>query len=357
MNHDLSTAESPTLQTGVYPPSFCSWRLVLGVAALTQVAVFMMGLGRLSTLDLNWFLSITLYAQSLALACSAGICITRAWIRRMTPRGAWVGSWLIALIMAFSWSYGAGVVSSVLGFGPGRMGLPGFMWQSLIAVALVGAALLRYLFIRAQWLAEVTAQAEARVQALQARIRPHFLFNSLNTIASLIPDEPKGAEQATLDLADLFRGSMRRADRMIRLADELELARKYGDMEQRRLGDRLTIEWRVEELPLDAQVLPMILQPLLENAVTHGIQHSTQGGKISAYGRKEQDSLVITITNPLPDAPPVFDSHEKHHGMALRNIRSRLSLAFGERASLITHQDDTQFIAVLNLPHVENTDR
>jgi two-component system sensor histidine kinase AlgZ len=187
---------------------------------------------------------------------------------------------------------------------------------------------------------------------LQARIRPHFLFNSLNTIASLIPEEPDAAERAIEDLADLFRGSMRRADSLISLSAELNLARKYLQMEQRRLGDRLTIEWQVDELPAGASILPLTLQPLLENAVAHGIQPRIEGGEIRVYGRSEKDNIVITISNPL--GPEQYISGG--HGMALANIRERLDLAFGPSSSLITHQNDQQFFAVLSLPYVENTD-
>jgi two-component system sensor histidine kinase AlgZ len=190
------------------------------------------------------------------------------------------------------------------------------------------------------------------VQALQARIRPHFLFNSLNTIASLIPDDPVNAEAATLDLADIFRGSMRRADQLISLSDELQLAHQYLDMERRRLGDRLKVEWRVEELPAGASILPLTLQPLLENAVAHGIQTLEQGGKLAVYGRAEGDLIVITISNPL--APVGSDT--SGHGMAMKNIRERLSLAFGSRAGLVTSQDKERFYAVLSLPHVKHSD-
>jgi two-component system sensor histidine kinase AlgZ len=191
------------------------------------------------------------------------------------------------------------------------------------------------------------------VQALQARIRPHFLFNSLNTIASLIPDEPEVAERATEDLADLFRGSMRRSDDLIRLADELELADKYLRMEQRRLGDRLRVDWQVSLLPADALVLPLTLQPLLENAVTHGIQPLEGGGEIRVYGRLEDDKVVITIANPYGPGGHVSAGQ----GMALTNVRERLKLAFGATASVLTHQDAEQFFAVLSLPYVESADR
>jgi two-component system sensor histidine kinase AlgZ len=339
-------------QSGVFPPSFCRWRLLLVVVLVTQISVLLMAVGSLGELNLVHLGVVSLYAQALALVTALGVCISRAWLGRLSARGAWLGSWLVAVFVALAFSYSAGIVGSVLGAGPGRQYFAMFVLQSVLAVALVSVALLRYLFIRAQWRAQVLAQSEARVQALQARIRPHFLFNSLNTIASLIPEDPANAERATEDLADLFRGSMRRADSLISLSEELSLVRKYLDMEQRRLGDRLRVDWQVSELPQSASVLPLTLQPLVENAVAHGIQPRTDGGEVRVYGRSEKENVVITICNPL--APK--NNSNRGNGMALVNIRERLELAFGPAASLITHQDDEQFFAVLSLPYVENTD-
>lgn len=339
-------------ERGVYPPSFCRWKLLLVVMAVTQVSVLLIGVGTAWEFGLAWLGMVSLYAQALALVTSLGVCVSGAWLSRISARGAWFGSWVVAVTVALAVSYSAGVVSTVLGAGPGREGFGLFVLQSVLVVALVSMALLRYLFVLAQWRAQLLAESDARVQALQARIQPHFLFNSLNTIASLISDDPVGAERATEDLADLFRGSMRRADSLISLVDELGLARKYLQMEQRRLGERLVVDWQVSELPQAASVLPLTLQPLLENAVAHGIQPRTDGGEIRVYGRSEKDIIVITICNPLgPD-----DHISKGHGMALANIRERLALAFGPLASLITHQDREQYFAVLSMPYVENTD-
>jgi len=348
----LSSNGTGTPQRGVYPPSFCRWYPLLVVAAVTQVSVLLIGVGTSWEFGLAWLGFVSLYAQALALMTALGVCVSRAWLSRLSARGAWIGTWLVAIIVALAVSYSAGVVGTVLGAGPGREGFGMFVLQSVVTVAVVSVALFRYLFVRAQWRAQLLAQSEARVQALQATIRPHFLFNSLNTIASLIPDEPVGAERATEDLADLFRGSMRRADSLISLVDELDLARKYLQMEQRRLGERLSIDWEVSELPKGASVLPLTLQPLLENAVAHGIQPRIAGGEIRVYGRSEKDNIVITICNPLgPD-----DHVSKGHGMALANIRERLELAFGPTASLITHQDSENYFAILSMPYVENTD-
>lgn len=338
--------------TGVYPPSFCNWRMLVAVMVITEVSVVLVGLGRGGFPGWRWLGLASVHAQWMALFCASGLCVTSGWTNRLSARGAWLGSWLIAVLLAALFSYASWLLieAAAPGMVSGTAGL--FVLKCVFAVGLVAVVFFRYLAIRAQWRMELMAQAEARVQALQARIRPHFLFNSLNTIASLIPDDPAGAEAATLDLADIFRGSMRRADQLIPLSDELRLARQYLDMEQRRLGDRLEVEWRVDELPPGAAVLPLMLQPLLENAVAHGVQALAQGGTIAVYGRTEGDQVVITIGNPL--APE--DTDTSGHGMAIRNISERLALAFGSRASLITTQDKEQFYAVLSLPHVEYSD-
>jgi two-component system sensor histidine kinase AlgZ len=349
---NLSAVEALEGDTAVYPPSFCGWRQLLAVVVITEVSVVLVAVGRGGLPGWQWFGMATLYAQWMALFCASGLCVTTGWTGRLSARGAWIGSWLITVLLALAFSYAAWLAA--------RLGSPGlvqdsaglFVVSSVFAVGLVSLVFFRYLVIRARWRAQLLAQAEARVQALQARIQPHFLFNSLNTIASLIPDQPDSAEAATLDLADIFRGSMRRADQLIPLADELRLARQYLDMEKRRLGGRLEIDWRVDDLPPGAAMLPLILQPLLENAVGHGVQTRPEGGTVSVYGRSEGDQVVITIGNPAAAAESASG-----HGMALRNIRERLALAFGSRASLLTNQDRERFYAVLSVPHVRHTDR
>lgn len=338
-------------QRSVFPPSFCQWRLLLAVIAVTQISVFLLAIGQLQTLSLDWLGLVSMYALILALVTAMGMCAGGVWLNRLSSRSAWLGNWLVAVIVATAFSYGAGIVGTVLGLGPGHADFHLFVLQSVLVVAVVTAALLHYLFIHAQWKAQLVAQSEARVQALQARIGPHFLFNSLNTIASLIADNPEAAERSIEDLADLFRGSMRRADHMISLSDELSLAEKYLRMEQRRLGDRFHVDWQVSDLPKGASMMPLTLQPLLENAVAHGIQSRKEGGEIRVFGRSESDKVVITISNPLGRETVNIGGR----GMALGNIKERLLLAFGPTASLITHKTDEQFFAVVTLPFVKYT--
>jgi two-component system sensor histidine kinase AlgZ len=351
-HHKTQKQEIELQSAGVYPPSFCSWRLLFAVIVITQVSVVLLGLGRGGFPTWHWLAIATIYAQWLALFCASGMCVSSGWTGRLSARGAWTGSWLIAVLLSAVFSYAVWLAAGQDGVGFISDSLAQFMLKSVFAVGLVTVVFFRYLLIRRKWRAELMAQSEARVQALQARIRPHFLFNSLNTIASLIPENPQSAEAATLDLADIFRGSMRRADQPIRLGEELQLARQYLEMEKRRLGERLEIDWRVDELPPSASVLPLMLQPLLENAVGHGVQSHPGGGKISVYGRAEGDQVVVTIGNPIA----AEGSKSSGHGMAMANISERLQLAFGARASLLTSQDAEHFYTVLSLPYVEYSD-
>lgn len=338
--------------TSVYPPTFCNWRLLLAVAVITEVCVMLVGLGPGGFPGWRWFLTASIYAQWMALFCAAGLCIVSGWTGRFSSDGAWVFSWLIVLFLAMVFSFAAWLGGGISMPGAIQDDVGMFVLKNVLAVGLVALVFFRYLVMRARWKAELLAQSEARVQALQARIQPHFLFNSLNTIASLVHDDPDNAEAATLDLADIFRGSMRRADQLIPLQAELKLARQYLAMEQRRLGERLEVDWRVDELPPGAAVLPLMLQPLLENAVAHGIQAHPEGGKLSVYGRAEGDQVVITIGNPL--APEGFSA--RGHGIAIDNIRERLVYAFGPRAQLLINRDKEQFYAVMVVPYVEHSD-
>ena len=193
---------------------------------------------------------------------------------------------------------------------------------SAISLILFGMAL-RYFYFQFATRNMVKTESSARLQALQARIRPHFLFNSLNTIASLTHDEPDKAERAIEGLADLFRASMK-ADARISLADEIELTRDYIQLESLRLDDRLRVRWQLDD-DLDGVTLPaLMLQPLVENAIYHGIEPQAEGGEVAISIRRAQQ-LEIDIANPLGTAA---GSHRQGNQMALENIRERLQLAY-----------------------------
>jgi two-component system sensor histidine kinase AlgZ len=194
------------------------------------------------------------------------------------------------------------------------------------------------------------AISEARLQALQARIRPHFLFNSINAVLSLIREDPKRAESALEDMADLFRVVMADNRELTPLAREVELCREYLALEQLRLGERLKIEWHVDKMPADACIPPLVLQPLLENAVYHGIEPRTAPGVVSINIYLAREQVHAVLRNPYEHE----GSHHAGNKMALANIRERLQLHFDAEASLTTRVTDDTYQVHITMPYVRS---
>jgi len=211
---------------------------------------------------------------------------------------------------------------------------------------LVGGTLLAYFNLRNRALSP--ALSEARLQALQARIRPHFLFNSINAVLSLIRLEPKRAEKALEDLADLFRVLMADNRQLAPLQNEVALCRQYLALEQLRLGERLVVEWHIDNMPADALIPPLVLQPLLENAVYHGIEPQASPGIISINIYKSRDEVHLVLQNPYRS-----DGGNHHVGnkMALGNIRERLSLHFDAEGALQSKVSDNTYQVHITLPY------
>jgi two-component system sensor histidine kinase AlgZ len=218
------------------------------------------------------------------------------------------------------------------------------IFRACLLTAIVTAIVMYYFYLQER--AYSPAIAEARLQALQARIRPHFLFNSINAVLSLIRSQPKRAETALEDMADLFRVLMSENRDLVPLAEEISLCHKYLDLEKLRLEDRLKITWQIDDLPSDAMIPPLILQPLLENAVYHGIEPLPEGGevKVSIYTKLKE--LNITISNPY--AP----QNDKHAGnkMAMKNIKERLKLHFDLESSLKTESKNNRYCVHIRMP-------
>jgi len=211
--------------------------------------------------------------------------------------------------------------------------------------ALLTGSIVAYFFWRRR--AYSPALAQARLQALQARIRPHFLFNSINAVLSLIRSDARRAEEALEDLAELFRALMQDNRRLITLADELALCRKYLDLEQLRLGERLQVDWDIENMPGDALVPQLMLQPLIENAIYYGIEPGPAAGRVFIRVTHDKDQVRLLLANP--DNP----EHQRRSGnrMALANIRERLALHFDLEASLATKVVDGKFETRIVLPY------
>jgi len=209
------------------------------------------------------------------------------------------------------------------------------------------AALLLLAYLRLLTRAYSPALAEARLQALQSRIRPHFLFNSLNAVLSLIRRDPRRAERALEDLAELFRALMQDNRHLSTLADELALCRQYLNLEQLRLGERLRFTWELDTAPPDALLPPLVLQPLLENAVYHGVEPSTAVADVVVRIERRGDRVHASIENP-------FDAEQQQRAgnrMALDNIRERLMLFFDAEARVATLAQDGRYRVEIEIPY------
>lgn len=216
--------------------------------------------------------------------------------------------------------------------------------RGLLLTLATTALLLLYFELRSR--AFSPAQAEARLAALNARIRPHFLFNSLNAVLSLIRARPQQAEAALESLSDLFRAAMRDPAELVSLADEVALGRQYLELEQLRLGERLAVDWQIGEVSLDLPIPPLMLQPLLENAVYHGIEPAPAGGTVSITITRRGDELHIRIANPvIAQVAPAAGNH-----MALANIRERLALYYDLEARLEIELADNRYEVHIVLP-------
>jgi two-component system sensor histidine kinase AlgZ len=190
---------------------------------------------------------------------------------------------------------------------------------SAFSGALLSAALVAALVLRAK--ARTPADTAARLTELQARIRPHFLFNTLNSAIALVHEDPARAEMILEDLSDLFRHALVDAGESVTLADEIALARRYLDIEQVRFGDRLRVEWSIDPQAGAARVPPLVLQPLVENAVMHGVEPSDSGAQVKVSAKRRGDTVVIKVTNTVPSG-----QGRPGHGVAQANVRERLRL-------------------------------
>jgi len=302
-------------------PNFCHLGVNLRIALTVEAALVAGVVARAPDVPAFWaeFIALSALAQPALLLTLLVLCAAGRWLRGL-PYRAGVGSTLalgvVAPVLAAWW------LSPLLGGQP----------VSLVALAvfslLLGAGLLAYFNLRARALSP--AITEARLQALQARIRPHFLFNSLNAVLSLVRSDPLRAERALENMADLFRALMGNARQLAPLEDEVALIRAYLELEQLRLGDRLQVVWHIGNMPGDALIPPLVVQPLVENAVYHGIEPLAEGGEISLNIYRSADKVHIVVRNPIASEA----GHHKGNRIALDNIRERLLLHFDLDAQL-----------------------
>jgi two-component system, LytTR family, sensor histidine kinase AlgZ len=286
-------------------------RAVLFVHAVVAIALAFTSNGWLA-----WLLDVAA-AAAVALPATLLWLIVACWSRhrlaRLGPGGQWGAAVLLgAACAAAGWGWVAW-----LSLPEARAGLGVF--APMLAGAAISAAIFHWLRLRAGML--LPATTTARLTELQSRIRPHFLFNTLNSAIALVRVDPGKAEEVLEDLAELFRSALTESRQQVTLGEEIELARRYLAIEQVRFGPRLQLHWELDPAAGPALVPPLLLQPLVENAVKHGVEPATEPGVVRVRTRVKNHQAVIHVTNSVPPGPS-----QPGQGMALRNVRERLRL-------------------------------
>lgn len=335
-------------------PYLCSGSVLILVVLIAELTAFVLTIanhlpdeGVPLWLDLA---RMSMFLQWIALTSSGVLCLIRRHLVHLPLMQASLICYGLLLMVTGVMSEIAYRLSLYTGIGQELMqgSHTGFMLRNLLICAIVSGLVLRYFYVLHQWRRNVRREARTRFEMLQARIRPHFLFNSMNTIAALIRGKPELAERAVEDLSDLFRASLADASASVTLSEELAVARQYSDIEALRLGERLRFDWRVDGVPQDARLPRLTLQPLIENAIYHGIEPLGEGGTVSIRAHESQGRIEIEIRNPLPadPTPPRRGSR-----MALDNVSERLQLAWPGRARLEHGREGNEYRVRLAFPY------
>lgn len=339
-------SETRSINQNILPkllPSFVNLGTVLRIVLLANgIALFGLALQSISLGNLlNSLLRGSALLQPVLLT---SLLLLYAFNPVLSRMPYWQGMMAVSAIVAT-----VTVLIDMLGgdlFSGAELGAFRYIRHALISIAFA-LILLYYFRLREEALSP--ARHEARLQALQARIRPHFLFNTINTVLSIMRDDPKRAEIALEDMADLFRMAMTDQKELVVLSKEVELARQYLAIEELRLGERLQVRWDTQNMPPDALIPPLILQPLLENAVYHGIEPLAEGGIIDVRVYRESDELHMEVSNPAKNQAATRTSGNK---MALSNIRERLDLLFDVEAKYQVETDADRYIVHILIPYV-----
>ena len=336
-----------------FVPDLCGARPVFVMVLLAELLVLVHALATSSLLRFDWDLLAmgSLFVQWVVLLSAALLCLSRNYFSRMSLTLAATGClFIIVLVTALS-SYLAQRLYpqfSLTASGSLSGGGDGAWWilRNVALAAILGGITLRYFYLQQQLQLREQSELQARLDSLRSRIRPHFLFNTMNSIASLIATQPEAAERAVEDLSELFRASLQESNGVGTVADELRLCELYLGIEQLRLGQRLTVQWQVDD-GLRAQAMPsLMLQPLVENAVYHGIAQLPEGGIVRVAVHSAEGFLVAEVENPIPE----HGAHARGHHMALANIEQRLEALFGGAASLAVQHSKESYRIVLRYP-------
>jgi two-component system sensor histidine kinase AlgZ len=337
-------------ETQVYLPDFCAAGTLFIILLVAELVAIVLTLASHAA-DGQFLLSLSktsFFVLWLALVGTAVMCKLRSWLERAGKTRAFVLSFLllvaICLVIAeLAWQLpvrlvGVNVINDTHA---------DFLLRTLAISAIFIALAMRYLYVSSEWRRSIVLEAQARISALQALIRPHFLFNSMNTIASLTRSDPRQAEEAVEDLSDLLRASLSSTRNQTSIKEELEVAAIYHRIEKLRLGDRLKVRWDIAELPMRARIPSLTIQPLIENAIYHGIELLPDGGDVVVSGKRDGRYLQIAVSNPVA---PGKSRGKNGNKMAMANIRQRFELAYGNRASVNVDDNSDRYTVTLRFP-------
>lgn len=350
-----STDAADDRESQAYLPDFCAATtiFVMVLAAELVAIVLTLAAGPPAGDFLIELAETSLYVLWVALLSALLLCRARSWLERLGKMQAFVIAFVLLEILCLLVAEGAWQLTEHFALSVVIDDTHGsFLLRNFAISSIVIALAMRYLYVSSEWRRSIVLEAQSRVSALQALIRPHFLFNSLNTIAALARSDPRLAEQAVEDLADLMRANLGGLRDRATLREELEIATTYQRIEQLRLGDRLTVRWEVGELPMDARLPSLTIQPLIENAIYHGIELLPDGGEVVVAGRDDDGRVAIDISNPLaPDGEPRREGNR----MALDNIRQRFELAYGSLGSVVAGVEGERFFVRLEFPREDQS--
>ena len=331
-------------------PNFCDVTTVFMLVLLVELLALLLALVPSSRMGFwDRLALISLFAQWLALVNAALLCGLKNWLSRQSVALCSVISfsimWLVTLIFSAIVMY----FGEPLGLYVSSRDETSyyFLLRNLAISGIIYAVVLRYFYVQHQWRSNLQAQSIAQIQALKARIRPHFLFNSMNTIASLVHIDADRAEKAVEDLSDLFRASLQE-DTSHTLQQELDLTASYLDIEHLRFGERLEVDWQLDNGVMDVDVPTLCLQPLAENAIYHGIEPTDKGGKIKISAQLENNRLCLSVSNPVSEQN-VMSRHEGNH-MAQANIKTRLKLMYADEAEFTIKAEAEKYTVLIGIP-------
>ena len=335
-------------------PNFCTGEVVFNVVVVAEMLAIVINLivprNFISPTVLQDLLLISLFIQWVALAGTAVLCYTRKYLNRLPNLRALGMAYLLLLLTTFVVSE----ITVLILWAVGRVDGPRPAWYvdfnilTLTISAMINGLLLRLFLAKHELTQRTLSEARAKLQALQTRIRPHFVFNSMNIIASLTRNEPAKAEAAIENMADLFRIMLSQDENLVPVKNEIDVANKYLALEALRLDNRLTVNWDIGKFPRKCVMPVLTLQPLLENAIRHGIEELPAGGSVDVRLWEENDQIHIRVTNPLPKARS--RQTKSTPGQTLDNIRQRFQSHYGEQASLQSNEEDGRFSVTVVLP-------